>query len=217
MRRFKHDVNNGIILVSFMPISIVTSALGILVFLFIFWKRLREDFAPSIIFSISFYILLGVLTGWLISLKFFPNWFLYTSFGGALAGLYVGILQYKIRFYESLEAVVIAFLPWLSFVFLKDSAVNQTLSSFIAFLVILIFIYVFYYLDTHFREFTWYRSGKVGFAGLATLGFLLLARSATSFVRVSVISFNGKFDALASASLGFICFILLYNLSRKIE
>ena len=106
-----------------MLISIITSALGILIFLFIFWKRLREDFASPIIFSISFYILLGVAIGWLVSLKFFPNWFLYTCFGGALIGLYAGILQYKIRFYESLEAVVVAFLPWLSFVFLKDSVV----------------------------------------------------------------------------------------------
>lgn len=200
-----------------MLITIATSLLGIIVFLFIFWKRLREDFAAPIIFSVSFYILLGILVGWFISYRFFPNWFIWTTFGGALLGLSAGIIQYKIRFYESLESVVVALMPWLSFIYLKDSVIRQNFSSFVLFLATLVFIYIFYYLDTHFREFTWYRSGKIGFAGLATLGLILLARSATSFVKINVLSFNGRIDALASASLGFICFVMLYNLSRKIE
>lgn len=198
-------------------ITIATSFLGIVTFLFIFWKRMKDDYAAPIIFSVSFYILLGILAGWFISYKFFPNLFLWTAFVGALAGLSAGILRYKIRFYESLESIVISLLPWLSFVFLKDSVARQSFSSFILFLAVLVFIYVFYFLDTHFREFTWYKSGKIGFAGLATLGLILLARSATSFVKINVISFNGRFDALASASLGIICLLMLYNLSRKIE
>lgn len=217
VRCFKHGDINGIILGTFMLVNVLTSFFGIIVFLFIFWKRLKDDYASSLIFTISFYILLGVMLGSAVTSRFFPTWFLWAVFLGAAAGVGFCIFRFKVRFYEILEAVIIGFLPWLSFIFLKDSVVNQAFSSFVAFLVVLILIYVFYYLDSHFREFTWYKSGKVGFAGLAALGLLSIVRSAASFIKVSMLSFNGKIDALASLSLGFICFILLYNLSRSRE
>lgn len=199
--------------------SLTTSFFGVLTFLYIFWKRLKEDYAPSIIFSVSFYILVGILAGWFAANRLFPSWFFWASGLGAVVGFALGILRLKLRLYESFEALAIAVLPWLSFTFLNDSVSNSRLTSFLAFLVVLALIYVFYYLDTHFREFTWYASGKVGFSGLATLAILFLVRTATSLAGLSVLSFidNLKVEAAFSGVAALLCFVLLFNLSRKIE
>lgn len=200
-----------------MPAGLIATTLGILIFLFIFWKRLREDYASGIIFEAAFYVLLGLGVLWFVSFKLFPGWFFWTSAAGAGVGLTLGILKFRLRFYETLEALVIAVLPWLAFIFLKDSVVNFSLSSFVAFLLVLIIIFAFYYIDTHFREFTWYRSGKIGFAGLATLAIIFTLRSGIALTDAHVLTFTGKFEAIVSGAMAFVCFILIYNLSRKIE
>lgn len=196
--------------------GLISTGFGILVFLFIFWKRLREDYASGIIFETAFYILLGVGVTQLISFKLIPDWFFWTSILGALIGLYLGNLRFKVRFYESLEASVVGLLPWTSFVFLKDSVAKASLSSFLAFLAILLIIFIFYYVDTHFREFTWYKSGRVGFAGLSTLALIFTVRSTIALIGISVLTFSGNYEAMVSGAAALLCFVLLFNLSRKI-
>lgn len=217
MRGFEHGESNIIIYNCVVLAAIIATAIGIVVYLFIFWKRLKDDYASEIIFSTAFYVLLGILVGWFLSFKFFSDWFLWTGFAGSLLGLYFGNLRFKLRFFETFEALIISSLPWLSLTFLSDSVTHSSLSSFIAFLVVLLTIFVFYWLDTHFREFTWYRSGKVGFAGLATISTIFLIRAGASLTNVHVISFTGRFETIVSAGAAFIAFILLFNLSRKIE
>ena len=197
--------------------SLITTAFGVLVFLFIFWKRLREDYAPGIIFESAFYVILGIGMSQFMSLRFFPNLFFWAGFLGSVAGIYLGHLRLRIRFYESLESLVIGLLPWISFVFLTDSVTHFSLSSFLGFLGILFFIFIFYYIDTHFREFTWYRSGKVGFAGLSTLAIIFTARSAIALFGIGVLTFSGEYEAVLSGGIALVSFILLCNLSRKIE
>jgi hypothetical protein len=197
--------------------GLISTGFGVLVFLFIFWKRLREDYAPAIIFEISFYILLGIAVTQLISFRLIPDWFFWTSILGALVGLYLGNLRFKVRFYEAFEAVVIGLLPWGSFIFLKDSVARASLGSFIGFLGVLLIIFIFYYVDTHFREFTWYKSGKVGFAGLSILALIFTVRSTIALIGISVLTFSGNYEAMVSGAAALVCFVLLFNLSRKIE
>ena len=178
---------------------------------------MKDDYASGIIFEVATYILLGIAVLYLVGLKLFPGWFFWTSIIGAAGGLALGILRFRLRFYESMEAVAVGLMPWLAFIFLKDSVVSSSLSSFLAFLSILLIIFIFYFLDTHYREFTWYRSGKVGFAGLSTLAIIFAARSAIALAGVRVLTFSGRFEAIVSGAMAFICFILIYNLSRKIE
>lgn len=188
---------------------------GVIVFLFIFWKRLKEDYASEIIFKSAMFVLTGITIGSLISMEFLAPAFLWFGFLGALAGLGISVNRNKIRFYESLEAVTIGGLPWVSFLFLKDSVLSSSLTSFIGFLAILIVIFIYYYLDLHYKEFTWYRSGKIGFAGLSTLGIIFLIRSAIAILKVPVISFLSGYEAVASGVAAFICFLLIFNLGRK--
>ena len=200
-----------------MLLSAGVSLLGALVFLFVFWKRLKEDYAVEMIFETCFYVLLAILIGWLISLKFSPEYFLWAVFASSILGLYIGVLRFKLRFYEALETLVIASLPWLSFIFLKDSVVNSSLSSFIGFLVILIIIFAFYFLDTHYREFTWYKSGKVGFAGLSTLAIIFAIRTATFLAGIRMLSYLYHYEAILSGFMILISLVLLWNLSHKIS
>jgi len=200
-----------------MLVNFGIAILGILIFLFIFWERLREDYAAEIIFRSATYILVSVGVGWALSLRFFPAWFFWASFIGGLTGLSLAILRFKVKFYETLEAFIIASLPWLSLVFLLDSVIKSSLSSFLAFVVILIMVFVSYYLDVRYKGFSWYRSGKIGFAGLAVAMIIFLVRSLIAIGKVPMLSFVGRSEAVISGVMALVSFILLFNLGRKKE
>lgn len=190
---------------------------GTVVFLFIFWKKLKEDYSSEIIFKTALSLFIGAAILWILATKFFVQWFLFAGISGAILGLWFSVVYFKVRFYETLDALVIGSLPWLSFFFLSDSVVNFSLSSFLGFLVILIFIFIFHYLGVHYKEFPWYKSGRIGFAGLTILALVFLVRSVIAIIGIPVLSFvDLRYEAVVSGSLVFICFLALYNLGRQV-
>lgn len=189
--------------------------MGILIFLFIFWKRLKEDYAAEVIFQVASFVLIGIGVGWAFSAKFFPGWFFWSDTIGAMIGLTLAILRFKLKFYETLEALIISGLPWLGLIFLKNSVLSASLSSFLAFAVILVMVFVSYYFDVHYKRFTWYKSGRIGFAGLAVAILFFLTRSVLAIGKVTVLSFAGRAEGIASGVMVFICCLLLYNLGRN--
>jgi len=197
--------------------NLIVTVLAILVFLFLFWKRLKEDYAAEIIFKAATYILVGIGTGGAVAAKFFPMWFFWTSITGGAVGLSFAILRFRVKFYETLEAFIIASLPWLGLLFLKDSVVRSSLSSFLAFIVILIMVFISYYLDTHYKRFIWYRSGKIGFAGLSVAVMFFLVRTAIAIFKVTMLSFVGSSEAVISGMMALVSFLLLFNLGRVKE
>lgn len=197
--------------------NILSTVLGIIIFLFLFWKKLKEDYASEIIFKSALYILIGTAAGWLLSFRLIPAAFMWFAFFGALAGLGLAVKSFKVRFYETLEAVVIGSLPWISLIFLRDSVLKFSLPSFIAFLATLIFIFVYYYFDQHYKEFSWYKSGKIGFSGLSILAIIFLTRSVVALVGIPVVSFLSKYEVEASSVAAFVSFMLIFNLGRKKE
>lgn len=195
--------------------SFATNLLGILVFLFIFWKRLKEDYSSEIIFKTAFYVLTVTLLGYIISFRFMPSAYFWASIASGLIGLGISFYILKVRFYETLEALVIGTLPWMSLIFLLDSVTHSSFSSFLAFIGILIFVFISYYLDAHYKNFTWYKSGRIGFAGIATLALFFLTRSILAIFNLSVISFLSlKAEAIISGAAAFVCFILIFNLAK---
>jgi len=200
-----------------MLVNIAVILFGVLIFLFIFWKRLKEDYAAEIIFQSATFILIGILIGFLPASRFFPDWFFWASLLGLAAGLALAIVRFKIKFYESLEAVIIAGLPWMSLVFLLDSINTSSLSSFLAFLAILITVFIAYWLDTHYKGFAWYKSGKIGFAGIATATLIFLVRAILAIGGIAMLSFVGRYEAIISGAMAFCGFILLFNLGRTEE
>ena len=157
------------------------------------------------------------MTGTFLSLKFFPRYFLWASFLGGFLGLEVSVFRLRLKFYEVFESFIIAALPWVGFVFLADSVVHSSLSSFLGFLVILILVFISYYLSAHYKNFGWYKSGKIGFAGMSTLGIVFAIRFILAIFHSTVLSFVGQIEVFISGVGMLVSFLLLLNLGRLKE
>jgi hypothetical protein len=195
--------------------GILTSLLGIVLFLFLFWKRLKEDYLGSQIFSTAFYVLVGILAGFILSRRFFPLAWFWAEIVGIALGFSLGVLRYKLRLFEVLEALGMSLLPWLGIYFLKDSIESTSLVSFLAFFGVTCLITLYAFLDSHYKNFTWYSSGKAGFSGLATLGAFFLLRAAFASFFPFVLSFVDKYEAILSGVAAFIFFLATFNLARQ--
>ncbi len=194
---------------------IIASLIGTATFLFIFWKKLKEDYLPDQIFMIAFYVIVGIVLGYFLSTKVLTSWWFWIEVIFSLLGLTAGLVRYKFRFYESFEAYVVGLLPWFSLVLFADSVLNANLSSFIAFSFIIVLIGLYYFLDTHYKNFSWYASGRVGFAGLVTAGIFFLVRATLALFSIPVLSLAGRLDSIFSGLVGFLMFFLVYNLARS--
>jgi hypothetical protein len=197
-----------------MLVYIGFNLVGFLIFVFIFWKKLKEDYSSEIIFQSAFMILFGLLLAIAITAKITPPLFFWAGFWGGIGGLAFSILKYKLKFYETLEAFVVSVLPWVALYFLNIAVAKSSLSSFLGFIVLLLFIFTSHFLELNYRKFNWYKSGRVGFVGLAIIGFMSLTRFTLAISGVSVLSFVGKYEAVLSAVVCFISVLLLFGLGR---
>ena len=198
-----------------MLLNILLGVLGVILFLFVFWKRLNEDYSSDIIFQSGVSVLLGLTVGLTFSILFFPEWFFWISLLGSLVGMTLMILKFKLRFYESLEALIFGAMPLVSLMFFKNSITNSSLNSFLAFVASLVLIFLAYWLDVNYKSFTWYKSGRIGFAGLFIAATFFLVRTVVAFFRITMISFVSNFEGILSGAVTLICIGLLVNLSRK--
>lgn len=196
--------------------TILTSLLGVSLFLFLFWKRTKEDYPANQIFTSSLYMLLGIGLGVVLANKFSPIFWFWFSFLGATLGMFVSVLRYKLKIYEIIEASWAAAMPWLALGLLHDSVSSSSLASFLAFFSVVCLYVLFAFLDANYKNFTWYRSGRVGFAGLSTLGIFFLLRALFAPFFPFVISFV-NYDAIFSGIMAFIIFLALARLSRMKE
>lgn len=201
-------------MINFVLAQIVFSVCGVGMFLFTFWKRLREDYNESFIFNSSFYVLFGIVISVLASLYFFEKWWFWFGLFGAVLGTLVAILRFKLRVLETLESSVLGGLNLLILVFFYDFVVNLKILSGVASLVILMLIALFIYLDKHYKDFSWYKSGRIGFSGLTILGLFFLIRAAVALVFKDMVSFVSEYEVALSAAVSFISFLAVFNLSR---
>lgn len=193
---------------------IIANVLGIFAFLFFLWSRLKEDYHFEKTFTLATYVLGGLFISYFIAKQFFPEFWFWIETIGIIIGFVVGVMAQKIRVYESFEGLLVGFLIWLSLVFMADSIVNSSLTSFLAFWVSLFCVILFFFLDSHYRRFSWYKSGRVGFSGLVTAGVFFLIRSVVALFNISVISLVGGLEGILSGVLSFVSFLLLFNLSK---
>ena len=198
-----------------MLFSVLSTILGVAVFLFLFWNKQREDYPSGEIFSTSFYILLGIGLGLIVSRSFFPSWWFWASAAGLSLGLSLGFFRYRFRFFETFEALVLGILPWLSLVFLSDSISSSSIFSFAAFVVVVALMALYHFLDRHYKSFSWYRSGRIGFSGLTVAGAFFLIRAAVASFFPFVLSFVVSVEAVLSGIAAFGLFLLTFNLARQ--
>ena len=177
--------------------------------------RLREDYTQNQIFTTGFYVLLGIACGNILAMGFFNNWWFWLGLAGGAIGLMVGIRCFRLRFFETLEAFVIAGLSLFLVVSLSELIKEYSKSSMFLTLGVIFFIGLFIFLDLHYKKFTWYRSGRIGFSGLTVLGLFFLSRSIIAMSDLYVLSFVGESEVVMSGVLSFVNFMAVYNLSGK--
>ncbi len=167
-------------------------------FSFVLWRKLKDDYYNAEIFKFTIFIFIGFVAGWWIALSFANSFsFWITIIAPFIVGSYVH-RRLGLRFFEVIDALAPAWFAFLFFsysgVFLshiinQNSLVLKIPTWFVlAEIVLALFSTVFYrYLLVRYRRFSWYPSGKVGFAGLASTGIYFIVRSLINIV-ASIIS-----------------------------
>ena len=197
-----------------MYIYLLIGLFGVIIYLFIFWRKLKEDYVANQIFTTAFMSIFFGLIMFFVSMKFLPLWWFWLFLVGFTFGLTLGIIRYHMRRYETVEASGIAILPWIFLVFITDAIINQSVYSFVYALTVVISVFVYIILSKKYKEFSWYASGRVGFAGLTAIGVFFLLRGVVAFIFPNMLSFVGKIDALISGMVAFVVFMSVLNLAR---
>lgn len=188
--------------------------MGIMLFLFLFWRKLKEDYSSNIIFGLSFFILLGTGLGFLASKYFLPHWFFWFEGFGAFLGFTVGIIKYNTRFFETYEALFIAFMPWLTLFYLSEFIKKPGVTAAVMVILNFSFILLFNFVSVRYKNFSWYKSGKIGLAGLLTSEVFFIFRAAIALIFPSMVSFLGRSEIVLSGVCVFTILLLIYNLSK---
>jgi hypothetical protein len=168
--------------------SVLFFLVGAFSFSFVLWKKLREDYKNEEIFKFTIFIFLGLFIGWWIALTFARSFsFWITILVPFIAGTYVH-RRLGLRFFEIIDALAPA---WFAFLFFSYSGVflshlinthsfNFKLPTWFVLAEIALSLgstVLYRYLLVRYRKFSWYPSGKVGFAGLASLGVYFIIRT----------------------------------------
>lgn len=197
-----------------MIINSILIFLGAFFFLFAFWRRLKEDYFENQIFTTGFYIFFFVTIANIVGRYIATDYWFWLSYLGLLLGTILGSMRFKMRFFEVLEATVVAsFTPTILFL-LYDGIRLASASSFFAIAGITLLIGMYYFLTVHYKRISWYRSGKIGFSGLAVLGTFFLARAVVAVVSPNVVSLV-YYDWILSSIAAFLTFLVLVHLSLK--
>lgn len=198
-------------------IEIGTYILGVYTFLFAFWRKLKEDYLPTQIFT-SALISVATLFLFMFSLgKLDSTWWFWWAFFGSILGLLAAIYKFNLKLFETLEAWVCSDLISLTVIFMVKSIVNKELNYILIFIFVLL-LYIFYkYLSKNYKKFTWYKSGKVGFAGISVFALFFLCRFVVALFYPNMLSFVGHGELLLSGGMFLIAVILYTNLAKQIK
>jgi hypothetical protein len=201
--------------------------IGSLLFLFFYWRKLREDYELSSVFSSGLAIILSSIFGSLLAhLLLSPNlpqspvfnpsqiWF-----WGAVLGFFLALsfstVRFKLRFFETFDATVIGINCLLLTFFLANFILEAIWQNLFLVLLSLVLLVVYFILDSKYKKLSWYRSGKVGFSGLVTMGIYFLARSLIAINFADMLSLSGKIEIIVSAVVAFLLFFAVYNLAEQ--
>jgi hypothetical protein len=199
--------------------------LGSIVLLFFFWRRLKEDFSSELIFNagitsiVSILMLSAVFT---LIARFLPEkeyfrpagmWF-WGSTVGLLVGVKISQFRFNMKLVETLEAGALGSGAWLLLVYIFEFVVNRNQVAGILSAVLIFLLVLFYFLESRYRSFSWYKSGKVGFSGFGAATIFFVFRIISVASNNDVFSTIGRVDLILSAVAVFLLVFSLYNLSE---
>ena len=181
--------------------------------IFLFWRRLREDYLTSQIFTAFFYSVFGFSAMIVISLFVYKNWWFWLALIRGHMGLYYGIYRFKLKIFEVYEAFVFAGITFFSITGLTVSFIRLSLSGSIYFFITLLLIPVYFLLSRNYKKISLYRSGRFGVAGVSIAALFFLIRIPVAVSTDNMISFVGKIDWIPSAVSFFIFLIVIIYLA----
>lgn len=176
--------------------------IGVFFFAFFIWRKLKEDYESDQIFTFILVLTsLGILGWWL--------W----EFWASIFALSLIVIYWwgkrGFRMFEIVDAVSPAWFWFSGFLFLANRSQPEAAVSFFSLLV-------YFILLARYRTFSWYPSGKVGFAGLASLGVFFLANFIVEILFSYVLSFEmNTFDLILSLFSALMLFAVVYLRSGR--
>lgn len=198
-------------------------ALGGYVYLFILWRNLKEDYPSAQIFSIGIQTIVSVILGALLAQFLSPSlhfrflvarelWF-WGAVGGYFLSFSILVSRAKMRYWEVFQY---GFLGILSafFVLLLTLIPTSGVSALYPLVLIVISLGVFAVIQKNYRKFAWYRSGKVGLAGIVAAAVFFMGRAVIAASGLTMLSLAGPIDVLVSALIAFLLFFNAYNISQ---
>ena len=195
--------------------QVLANLLGAFSFIYLFWKRLRDDYLSEQLFTTSFFVIAGLAIGLGISRLSAPSWWFWLGLMGICFGAVIAVYRYRLRIFEVIEALTFSLLPWMGLIFVSDSINHLSLPSFVAFVICALLLALFMYFDRHYKNFSWYASGRVGFSGLAISGIFFGLRAAVAIFFPFMLSFVGKYEFVLSAVSAFLFYFLIFRLANR--
>jgi len=206
---------------------LVAYFLGVFAYAFVAWRKLHEDYISSLFFAIAFKIafistIFALISHFLIRSRIAQSSVLNPNglwFWGAVVGFICSLiyLQKKnhLRIYEIFDAFGMGLVWWYLIFLLPQILIFQSINNLVVVGGLIVTLGLYEFFQKNYRKFSWYKSGKVGFSVLLAIGIFFLFRSIIAITDLSVISFVGKLDSVLSASVAFLMFYSLYNLSQS--
>lgn len=198
-----------------MFLTILINLISVFIFLYILWNKLKEEYSASLIFSAGFTITIAVILGNIIAFRFFPQYWFWASFLGVFLGTIISVYRYRFSFFEFVDSVVISIHPWLGLIFLDKFASSLNVKVLLLVFQTIITAVLYMIFNKKYKSYTWYRSGRIGFAGFSVLGIYFILRSIIALTLEDMVSFIGLSDAIISGVVSFMSFLMLLNLSRS--
>ena len=185
--------------------------------LFILWKKLRDDYIASQIFSLGFGIYFSLVAGFLLFhfFKFsYSEWFI-------VAAPVVVVLYLSSRGRMRLNELVNALAPLLYvsniYYYLMLVILRNNYFGLIGVFLSVFFLVIYFLLEKNYKKLQWYKSGKIGFSGLFVLSVYFFMNSALAILIPDMVFFSGKINAIISMLLGLIFAFALTRLSKKVS
>ncbi len=208
-----------------LPLAMVV-VFGSLVFVFMFWRRLKEDYSSDILFSAG--VSMAICTMLFSAIFFYiANFFFAKSavfypegmwFWGAVVGYLiayaVSVWRYEMKVYEVFDAAGIALLLWYAEIIFAYSIIPLYISGLAFFSAVFIFYLSFVWLQKNYKRLSIFRNSRAGAPGLAIIGALFFVRVLAAYFVPSLVSLVGPIDIVPSSVVAFLLFFSVYNLSE---
>jgi len=197
-------------------ISLILSAVvGSVVFLFIFWSKLKDDYIANQIFSVAFIsIFLSLILG-ISSLFIFKQYWFWLMILGFSLGLALGILKFKLKAYETVNGAVGGLILFFTIFISTISILEKDWLSLGHATILLMAFMIYVFIEKNYKLLIWHKSGRIGISGLLSMAVYFLIRTIIAFIFPDMISFVGSFDSVVSGLVFIVLVISALNLSFR--